>query len=170
MKKLAFILLLAFSVNAISSNTENKLKVARDFYEYIIKHELFVGLPNEAHIHTLKNYISIELQSKLENARKVQAEFIQKNNNKMKPPYIDGNMFGSLYEGINKFKFGKHVVDKDIIVIPVYLEYSQGNDRIEWIDILILKKQKDIWVVHDIKYCGTWAFKPSGSLLSNLPN
>jgi hypothetical protein len=169
MKKLAFIILFTLSINAHSSETENTLKAASDFYEYITEHMLFTGLPNETHMSTLNNYISNELQSKLRNARKEQTEFIQNNKNKMKPPYIGGNMFGSLYEGIHKFTFGKYVINKDILVVPVYLEYSQRNDRIEWIDILVLKKQEGLWKVHNIKYSGTWAFMPSGSLLGNLP-
>lgn len=170
MKKLAFILLFAFSVSAVSGNAEDELKVARNFYEYIIKYKLFVGLPNDTHMRMLGNYISNELQYKLKSARKEQAGFIQKNGNNMKPPYIDGNMFGSLYEGFHKFKFGKYVTNRNMIIVPVYLEYYQENDRIEWIDILVLKKQEGVWKVYDIKYCGTWTFKSSGSLLSNLPN
>ncbi|MCP3675806.1 MAG: hypothetical protein GY829_15245 [Gammaproteobacteria bacterium] len=88
----------------------------------------------------------------------------------MKPPWIDGNLFASLHEGIHKFEFGKPVINGEMLVIPVYLEHYRENDRVEWIDILVLKKQEGVWMVHDIKYCGTWVFSYSGTLLSNLPN
>ena len=86
----------------------------------------------------------------------------------MKPPWIEGNLFGSHWEGMTGYSIGRVVISGTKASMPIYLQYAEGDDVVEWIDLLILTKEREGWYVYDIIYGGTWQFKPAGSLLQNL--
>ncbi|SMF67070.1 hypothetical protein SAMN02745866_04292 [Alteromonadaceae bacterium Bs31] len=164
------LMLIMISANCFSKTEKSsELQCAEWFFQYIVDYKLYSGLPPYGNLRKLEKCMSEDLTHGLKMAKNEQLEFINKNGHSMKPPWIEGNLFASLYEGIHRFKFGSYIVDGEYIIVPVYMEYGNSKDLTEWIDIVVLKNGKNGWLVHDIKYCGTWAFRSTGTLLSNLP-
>ncbi|MFM7230583.1 MAG: hypothetical protein ACKO3S_01200 [bacterium] len=87
-----------------------------------------------------------------------------------KPPFTDGDMFTSLFEGPTAFTVGTPVsAQPDEWRVPVALEHAPaGGTPTTWTDTLVVRMQDGRPVVADIVYGGHWDFALKGSLAGVL--
>lgn len=145
-------------------------KTTESFYKALIKLQIR-GLPNEKEMKTIGGFFSEELKLRIGHARAEYDVFVRKNDpQQVKPPWTkEGNLFGSLWEGMDGFKLGVPIGDDEKRSYPVYLNYGKGNESVKWLDVLILERTQHGWKVHNIFLNGPWDFKAHGSLRSILP-
>lgn len=163
--QLAALLTLAIScpcVDAEDLETSDAKTVADRFYKTYLKLNP-QGLPTEAQMKEFAPLLSSELNVLLVKALRGQQKFIKENPSE-KPPWIEGNLFGSLFEGMHSFALGTPVTNDDKASFPVTLEYREGTKSIHWIDVIALENVNGEWKVWDIFFAGPWDFKPGSSL------
>ena len=136
--------------------------VAGQFYQACVKLKVS-GLPDEKQGAVLAPLLSRELNEAIAAAKREQQKAIREHPDE-KPPWIEGNLFGSLFEGMNSFTLGREVIEGDKASLPIYLEFRDGEKVTRWVDVLVLARADERWVVWDIFFCGPWDFKPGGTL------
>jgi hypothetical protein len=139
---------------------------AKAFYETLLRLKP-QGLPNEAQMKELSPMLHEDLAKLIAKAGAEQKEFIRKNPDE-KPPFIEGNLFGSSYEGMHTFKLAAPLVHGDRATVPVYLEYKEGETVVRWVDVLILARVGAEWRVWEIFLTAPWDFRAGPSLRAAL--
>ena len=137
---------------------------ARAFYQ-AVRHERIEGLPTEKQMDRLKPFLSANLVSGFAKARMEQKEFMAKNPGE-KPPWIEGDLFGSLFEGPTSWSVGTAAVKGASAEVPVKLAYRDDTKPVEWTDRIRLVQTPKGWKVEDIRMGGEWGFKAGGNSLS----
>ena len=160
------LLLTAFPALPRESSQPDAPAIAKLFYETLLKLNPN-GLPTEEQMKQLGPLLSKELNNLIAAARKEQQKFI-KDNPDEKPPFIEGNLFGSMFEGMHSFSLGQPAFNDEKASIPAYLEYREGQTVVKWIDVIVLEKAGEQWLVADIFLNGPWDFKAGPSLKSVL--
>ncbi|TLD70533.1 hypothetical protein FEM03_12470 [Phragmitibacter flavus] len=132
------------------------------------------GLPSESAMKTFAPIFTDELTETIEQARRAQAAFIKKYPSD-KPPWIEGNLFASLWEGVDSFSLGRPLVHDQFASIPVYLEWSLNGEKARWIDVIVLQRSEKAWRISDIFMNAPWSFRAGPSLRAilapeNAPN
>jgi len=122
------------------------------------------GLPDEKELKLLSPYLSEDLRQLFEKAQLEQKRFIKENPVDMKPPWIEGDMFTSLFEGAQSFKVGGIKTRGVYTEVSINLEYKEKDETSQWSDTLVLVKTKEGWRVWDILLNGDWQFKSGSSL------
>ena len=140
--------------------------VAQSFYTELRRDEI-CGLPDTAQMKRLAPYFTPGIVSALQRASAEQAEFMRKHPDE-KPPWIEGDLFSSLFEGVEKWRLGSATVKGSTAEVPVHLSYrGDSNETARWTDTLILSHTPSGWHVADIRMGGEWAFKAGGNTLSS---
>ena len=98
-----------------------------------------------------------------ENARQTHDKFVRETPEE-KPPWADGDLFTSLFEGANAFTTGKPTTIGDRVEIPVQLSYTSDGATSKWTDVIVLVNTPAGWRVRDILMKGEWQFKNGESL------
>ena len=160
------VLLLAPLQRAAAQGSPSATQAANRFYRTYLKLKI-LGLPNSEQMKARTPLITPDLNDLFEAARKTQAQFI-KDHPDEKPPWADGDLFTSLFEGAQSFKLGRPTANGDRVEIPVQLAYHQGGSTTRWSDVIVLVRDKNRWLVSDILLKGEWAFKSGDSLRKNL--
>ncbi len=125
------------------------------------------GLPHGEAWQALAPLLSPELADLLKAAEKEQSDFIKENPGE-KPPWIEGDLFSSLFEGPQTFQLGQTRVSGDLAEVPVTCTYAEGGHSTVWTDTWILVNTADGWRLDDVSYGGTWDFSNTGSLKAAL--
>ena len=152
----------SISAQALSSPTQ----AANNFYRTYLKLNIR-GLPTEEQMKVLSPLITADLKELFENAQEIEAKFIKEHPDE-KPPWGDGDLFTSLFEGAQSFSLGRPKMLRGRAEVPVKLRYTQGGSTSRWSDVLILARKGNRWLVSDILLKGDWAFKSGASLRANL--
>jgi hypothetical protein len=161
------LLALAAGVLLVSSAlAESPETVAKTFFDAYVKFHVS-GLPSEEEMKTFGPLFVPDIVTLLGAARAEQVEF-QKKNPDEKPPWIEGALFSSLFEGVTAYHFGEPLVSGDKASIPVYWEYTEGSETSRWIDVVTLAKSGETWKVSDIFFCAPWDFRPGATLRAVL--
>lgn len=153
---------------SVSERKEDAVAVrelARKFYELYLQLEVR-GLPDDSQLAQLLPLLDDDLRGLLEKAKTEQEEAIRKSPDE-KPPWSEGDLFSSLFEGAGSFELGEETIGGNRAEIPILLKYTETNPGVEWSDLLMLERESDGWKVSDILFKGEWAFK-SASLKSGL--
>jgi hypothetical protein len=154
---LGFFLVLVFAPNPGPEPATQK------FYATVIDSRIR-GLPSEAQMKTLRPLMSLELDTLIETARHSQLHFIHAHPDE-KPPWIEGNLFGSLFEGMRGFLLEPAVISRDTARIPVNLAYLEKDSQVRWTDTAVLTREGSRkWRVSDIRFGAKWDFKPGPGL------
>lgn len=140
--------------------------VAAGFYTQVRRPPVF-GLPSAEACLRLRPYCTEALAAALETARSRQAAFRQAHPGE-KPPWVDGDLFSSLFEGPQAFRVGEARVLADRAEVPVHCLHGEGAGATRWTDVLILRHTADGWRVDDLRYGGEWDFALRGSLRQGL--
>jgi hypothetical protein len=98
-----------------------------------------------------------------------------------KPPFTDGDLFSSLFEGPTAYAVGKPVPGADApggrlgdLRVPVTLTHGAEDpaivaaERTTWTDVVLLREENGRFVVADIAFGGDWDFANKGSLVTAL--
>jgi len=115
----------------------------------------------------LSPLITSDLKELLVSAREIQAKYIREHPDE-KPPWADGDLFSSLFEGAQSFRIGRASHRGETAEVPVQLAYREGGSTTRWSDVLVLVRNGNRWLVSDILLKGEWAFKSGDSLRSIL--
>ena len=97
-----------------------------------------------------------------------------------KPPFTDGDLFSSLFEGPTAFAVGKAVSAATApdgrlgdLQVPVDLVHTidpaaGGGEPTTWTDTVLLREENGRFVVADIAFGGGWDFANKGSMVAAL--
>ena len=89
-----------------------------------------------------------------------------------KPPFTDGDLFSSLFEGPTAFTVGEPQTGAaGEWRVPVTLTHSMGaadTKPTQWTDTIVLREESGRFVVTDIAFGGQWDFANKGALLAGL--
>ncbi len=151
---------------AAQSSQSSPTRAAENFYRTYLKLKI-LGLPNNKEMRVLSPLITPDLRELFEAARSTQAKFMQEHPDE-KPPWGDGDLFSSLFEGAQSFRLGRPAVHGGRTEVPVQLVYRQGGSTTRWSDVLVLVRSRNRWLVWDILLKGEWAFKNGESLRAVL--
>jgi hypothetical protein len=128
------------------------------------------GLPNDTQMAALAPVLSDELRQSMESARawqKSEIERMRLEGSEDKPPFVEGDLFGSLFEGAQStLAIAASEVDSRILVT---LERSYGgeSDRVQWQDRAVLVRVDAGFRLDDVEYGGDWAFQAGTGTLRN---
>jgi hypothetical protein len=156
------VFLIACSTRAGAARGSSPNEVASRFYRAYLKLKID-GLPNDAQYKVIAPLLSSDLRRLIRIARNKQAKFIAEHPDE-KPPWIEGAIFSSLFEGAHSFRLGPATIRGGRAWVPVHLEYREGKDSARWTDILALVQTRDGWRIRDILLKGDWQFKMGSSL------
>jgi hypothetical protein len=137
--------------------------VVQQFYETYIKLSP-AGLPSVEQQKELAPYLSRRLQGLMDAAR-AYSEQAAKAHPDEKPPFVDGCLFASLFEGPKSFKVGTAVAEGQGSKVKVHFTADQG---VAWDDEVVVIKEDGRSVIDDVLLSGVGQFNPPGRLSTNL--
>ncbi|MFZ4683495.1 MAG: hypothetical protein ACOYMS_13390 [Terrimicrobiaceae bacterium] len=141
-------------------------QTAQVFYDTLRANQVR-GLPEGKAWRELQPLLTPELAAHFRDAEKIQAVFIRKNPSE-KPPWCEGDLFSSLFEGPQSHIIGVARIQGDRAEVPVKLLHADPSGSARWTDTLILRQTARGWLVDDVIYGGNWPFAPKGSLVEAL--
>jgi hypothetical protein len=135
------------------------------------------GLPYGAGREELRPFLSDNLYRLINEALEYQKRFIASHPEEpsssggpaviYKPPFIDGDYFSSLYEGPKSFKVIKTEAGPNSS-FSVHVQFVYDQTVAGWEDIIIVIKQRGVYVIDDVIYSGAGDFNPKGRLTDRL--
>jgi hypothetical protein len=171
MKLLPVLLIIAWAaVNPAGAQTTPDLSTpasaAKAFYTELQGRKLR-GLSQNKDWDFIVQLMTPELASAVRRAQAEQADFIKKNPDE-KPPWVDGDLFSSLFEGPQQFSIGKAALSGKTATVPLTFAYTESGNTTKWTDTLMLAKTEKGWLIQDLSYGGGWEFGSKGTLLDAL--
>ena len=155
------------TAGAAEQLSESAEKFAQRFYTTLLKVKP-LGLPSDAQWKKLAPFFNGQIRAAVAKSRRQEAAFVKQHPGEV-PPFSDGDLFSSLFEGPTSFAVGSVKQKGDAFLVPIALTYRQGKEHTEWTDQLVLTQEPPQgWQVNDIRFGGKWAFKSSGSLRRTL--
>lgn len=136
----------------------------------ICREERLSGLPDGRQLARLSGLLSARLTALIESARAHQARFMREHPDE-KPPFIEGDLFSSLFEGPSGFEVGAVRLDGDRARVTVRFRHRDepaGRDVTRWEDDAWLVRERGRWRIDDVEYRGDWPFAARGRLARNL--
>lgn len=140
--------------------------VAGAFYDRLRARRVS-GLPRGEDWAALEPLVSEKLAAAIRRAQREQAEHLRDHPDE-KPPWIEGDLFSSLFEGSQTHRVGKVEVAGDTATVAVAFTHREGGHTAAWTDTLVLRRVGKAWKVEDLRYGGTWDFASRGTLLEGL--
>ncbi|MES2593818.1 MAG: hypothetical protein V4662_00700 [Verrucomicrobiota bacterium] len=175
MKSLAPLLVISLAYAAFTKgrSPDDRLAPLREAAEHFcttIRAEPIQGLPSEPQLQKLAPIITPGLHAAMVKARAEQQEQIKKYPDD-KPNWIEGDLFGSLFEGVTQWELGSVFFAPGVDgTVKVNLTYTEGSQPpTKWTDTLVFKQRGEKWLLDDIRMGGEWAFKSADSLRGRLP-
>lgn len=139
------------------------------FYSYRIKSAL-TGAPDAKQLGVLRQWLTPRLCAQLEKAGKERDAFVKKHGNSEKPPWCEGDLFSSTFEGPTSFEIAGGAGDGKNSLVQVVFSFSQpGQKTFRWSDRIRLKRINGKWLIDDVVYDLPLEFGNSKTLHSNLP-
>lgn len=160
------ILMLLYILNSYADNRPSSL--VKQFYDWRFKAQ-FTGVPEKATLKAMEPFLSSELICMLDCARDYRNRFTKKFPTD-KPPFIEGDMFTSIFEGANRFTLESMKVngEKAQARLHFYHDQTAQKDKAGWRDTVLLQQKNQQWRITDIRYGGKFDFGNTGSLRQNL--
>lgn len=125
------------------------------------------GLPDKEQLKELSPFLSSQIVTLIKRDQKKQAAFIKKHPDE-KPPWAEGDLFSSLFEGRTSYQIGKTRTKGSTREVDVYLHFVADTDKVKWTDTAVLRREGSKWVISNILFKGNWQFKSGNSLLNAL--
>jgi hypothetical protein len=159
-------LLIGSTAHAGVADQAPPAEIAARFYRAYLRLKI-EGLPDNAQYRVIAPMLSADLRRLIQIARRKQAKFIAEHPDE-KPPWVEGDLFSSLFERAQSFRLGPATVQGARARIPVHLEYTDGKDKVRWADTLVLVQTSEGWLIWDIHFNGDWQFKTGSNLRQAL--
>lgn len=115
------------------------------------------GIPNETQLARLSALLSTELRDLLGAALREQERCARQFPGD-KPPWIEGDIFSSNFEGFTSFRVSASKAREAGRDVTLRFAYTDGKYRVKWSDTLVLRNEAGRWLVDDIHYRGGFAF------------
>jgi hypothetical protein len=115
------------------------------------------GIPDEAQLAKLAPSITAELRGLLAAALREQARCAKQFPGD-KPPWIEGDIFSSNFEGFTSFSASNSRPRNAGREVAIRFTYAERKYRVKWADTLVLRNEAGRWLVDDIFYRGHFAF------------
>jgi hypothetical protein len=125
------------------------------------------GAPSGDELASIAPYVSSELHDRLAAARRLQERETARAPEE-KPPYADGDLFTSLFEGPTSFQILSDTARGDERAVAVRFNYDRAQPGVAWTDVVVVRSERGRWVVADVIYGGQWDFANRGTLLTAL--
>jgi hypothetical protein len=162
-----FALLLSVAlVGCESTAAPSASNVVRQFYAATIAGKVS-GAPTAEQLTTLTPLLSDTLRSLLAAARRLSDAEAARSPDE-KPPFVEGDLFSSLFEGPTSVEVSADSARGDRRVASVRMTSNGANPPVTWVDRAVLVKQGDRYVIDDIEYGGQWDFANKGTVRSTL--
>lgn len=158
--------LLLVSLPALAAEEQSPAGVVGAFYAAYEPMEPY-GLPREEDLAKLDPYLSSRLRDLLRLARREQETFSKQHPDE-KPPFVDGDLFSSMFEGFRSY----HVADAQrmpdgtfrVRVDLAYWEESDPKVVTKWCDWAIVVREEGELRIEDFEFGGKWDFAQKGRL------
>lgn len=139
-----------------------------DFYRLYLKTKP-IGLPTQEQQQAMAPYLSMRLLGLIDEARSYQETFKRQNSDE-KPPWVDGCLFASLFEGPTRFKVSNVVANSDgTSTVKVHFWHETSDGQIsDWEDAVMVRKEGERFVIDDFLMSGAGPFNPPGRLSEDL--
>lgn len=128
------------------------------------------GLPDQTAMKALSPFLSGRLMELFESARKYRDDYATRHPDE-KPPFVEGCLFSSSFEGPTSFEIGRTEKLPDgkskVFVRFSYVDQERPSDVMHWEDAVIVTTENKRLVIEDILYLGEWPFK-TGERLSEV--
>lgn len=145
-----------------SSAPSDPRQTVQIFYSTLLTNKVS-GLPDGKTMKALAPLMTPDLARYFREARQVQAVFM-KHSPDEKPPWCEGDLFSSLFEGPQKVSVGEPRIIGSRAEVPVLCSHSDRSGTTRWTDVFLLQKTPRGWLVEDVRYGGKWPFAASGTL------
>jgi hypothetical protein len=140
------------------------------FYDIVVS-ERQGGVPDMDMRARLRPVISPELDSLLAQAAEAERRHTMRTNNS-EPPYLQGDIFSSLFEGATAYEVGACATENaETVACAVSLSYEGEGETAKWQDRVLLTisaHDASLFLVDDIAYGGEWDFASRGTLKGSL--
>ncbi|WP_449219974.1 hypothetical protein [Tistrella mobilis] len=121
------------------------------------------GLPAPTGRHALEPLITLGLDGALTAARHLHDAAIRQAPGD-KPPFADGDLFSSLFEGATSCRVGAVTLARNTASVELRYAHETGTLMTSWTDRLSILRGNDGWRIDDVVYDGRWDFANTGSL------
>ena len=133
------------------------------FYRWYLRTKP-IGLPTKEQEPAMAPYLSNRLLGLIDEARSYQETFKRQFPDE-KPPWVEGCLFASLFEGPMKFKISNVVANPDgTSTVKVHFWY----ETYDWEDAVIVRKEANKFVIDDFLMSGAGQFNPKSRLSDDL--
>lgn len=166
MKKFVYAIALLVAAFSISISAQTAAEVTDDFYAKLASLNVR-GLPDSNQLSELSPFFSAGIVAQFKRDQKKQDAFIKKHPGD-KPPWVEGDLFSSLFEGPTGYEIGRSRILSGATHVDVKLSNDSAGDKTTWTDTAILKKIGGKWKITNILFKGDWQFKSGSSLLNVL--
>ncbi len=126
------------------------------------------GLPDDTQMAALAPLLSDDLRQSMDAARAWQRgeiERMQREGSEDKPPFIEGDLFGSLFEGAQNTRAVAVSEADGRILVTLDRSYGSDPDRVVWQDHAVLVRVGGGYCLDDVEYGGDWAFQAGTATL-----
>ena len=131
------------------------------------------GVPDSLALDAVQPYLDFALVYWLVEARH-QRDSVARMVPREKPPFIDGDLFGSLFEGNTSFGIRSLTKRGDTTFAVMAFTNAMQPPTVKWTDTLVIvprpnaKPKRPQFVIADLRYGAGWDFGNRGSLRANL--
>jgi len=137
-----------------------------DFYE--MRQRLGrTGLPDEGEMKAYRAFLCPGLAASMDAARVRQRVYIDEHPDD-KPPLVEGDLFSSLFEGVEVATPAGTEVSGDSASVTMSMRAGDGDSAVRWKDAVLLAREQGSWCIADIEYRGSWPFANKGKLSQTL--
>jgi hypothetical protein len=125
------------------------------------------GIPQPADLQKLEPMFTTRLRSLLDEARQYQAAYAR-THPMDKPPFIDGDLFSSNFEGFKTSSLGAvKRLSGDTYRVEVHLSYWDPSDTktvVKWTDAVRVVREQGKLLIDDFEFLADWPFAQKGRL------
>ncbi|MEQ8281280.1 MAG: hypothetical protein RIC04_00425 [Parvibaculum sp.] len=166
----SILLLLPLAACGDSEAERGAAEAAAKFYDIRLS-ERSGGVPEGDFRTQLRPVVSSTLDSLFAQAAEAERRHAARTGNS-EPPYLQGDIFSSLFEGATGYEIGKCETDEKAltatVICDVLLVHDTEDEPVQWTDRVVLVSDNGRWMVDDIRYGGDWDFASKGSLQPTL--
>jgi hypothetical protein len=116
------------------------------------------GIPDAKQLARLAPFLTPELRGLMAAAKKEQERCARAFPGD-KPPWIEGDILSSSFEGFTSFRAGSSKGSGKVRAVVVRFRYAEpGRSGVEWQDEVVLRNEAGRWRVDDLRYRADFAF------------
>jgi len=149
-----------------SAEMRSATTLVTDFYDMRLRLGRS-GLPDETEMNAYRAFLCPPLAAAMDSARVRQRAYIDEHPDD-KPPLVEGDLFSSLFEGVEVATPIGTEVTGDTARVNLSMRFGEGEQAVRWKDAVLLAKDQGSWCIADVEYRGDWPFANKGKLSTTL--